>query len=69
MAKIAEYKDDVTFMTERMKLLRKEIKICDRILETEPQIEEKIDTIKNDYYKDVMLQRNKNTRGYFGIER
>ena len=69
MAKIAEYKDDVTFMTERLKLLRKEIKICDRILETEPQIEQKIDTIKNDYNKDVMLQRNKNTRGYFGMER
>ena len=64
-AKIAEYKDDVTFMTERMKLLRKEIKICDRILETEPQIEEKISEIRHDYSMSKNLRsRNISAREY-----
>ena len=52
-AKILEYKDDVTFMTERMKLLRKEIRICDRILETEPKIENKISEIVNDHRREM----------------
>ncbi len=45
---IAEIKNAISTLSERMKILRKDICICDRIQDTEPKIEEKINKIMND---------------------
>ena len=45
---IAKIKSAISNLTERAKLLRKDIKVCERIETTEPEIESKINTIMND---------------------
>lgn len=45
---VAELKDHISTLTERLKILRKDIRICDRIQDEEPKIENKINTIMND---------------------
>lgn len=45
---IAEIKNAISTLSERMKILRKDIRISDRIQATEPKIEEKINKIMND---------------------
>lgn len=50
----AELRDAVSTLTERMKILRKELRICDRIQEDEPKIENKINDILNDKERKEM---------------
>lgn len=45
---VSKLKDHISTLTERMKILRKDIRICDRIQEQEPKIENKINEIIND---------------------
>lgn len=49
-----ELKDHISTLTERMKILRKDIRICDRIQEQEPKIENKINEIINDKERKEM---------------
>lgn len=51
---VAELRDAVSTITERMKILRKELRICDRIQEDEPKIENKINDIMNDKERKEM---------------
>lgn len=51
---VAELRDAVSTLTERMKILRKELRICDRIQEDEPKIENKINDIMNDNERKEM---------------
>lgn len=51
---VAELRDAVSTLTERMKILRKNIRICDRIQEDEPKIENKINDIMNDKERKEM---------------
>ncbi len=51
---IAEIKNAISTLSERMKILRKDIRICDRIQNTEPKIEEKINKIMNDKERKEM---------------
>ena len=46
--KNAELKDSISILTERMKIQRKNILICQRIEANEPKIEDKINQIMND---------------------
>lgn len=45
---VAKCKSEISLLTERMKILRKDIRICDRIQEQEPIFENKINQIMND---------------------
>ena len=51
---VAELRDAVSTLTERMKILRKELRICDRIQEDEPRIENKINDIMNEKERKEM---------------
>lgn len=51
---VAELRDAVSTLTERMKNLRKNIRICDRIQEDEPRIENKINDIMNEKERKEM---------------
>ena len=51
---VAKIKDEITLLTERMRILRKDIRICDRIQEQEPEIENKINRIMNDKERKEM---------------
>lgn len=51
---IVEIKDAISTLTERMKILRKDIRVCDRIQNTEPQIENKINEIMNEKERKEM---------------
>lgn len=51
---VAKIKDEISLLTERMKILRKDIRICDRIQEQEPKIENKINEIINDKERKEM---------------
>lgn len=51
---ITEIKNAISTLSERMKILRKDIRICDRIQDTEPKIEEKINKIMNDKERKEM---------------
>lgn len=51
---VAKFKNEITFLTERMRILRKNIRICDRIQEQEPKIENKINEIMNDKERKEM---------------
>lgn len=51
---VAKIKDEISLLTERMKILRKDIRICDRIQEQEPKIENKINEIMNDKERKEM---------------
>ena len=51
---VAKIKDEIALLTERMKILRKDIRICDRIQEQEPKIENKINEIMNDKERKEM---------------
>ena len=51
---VAKIKDEISLLTERMKILRKDIRICDRIQEQEPIIENKINEIMNDKERKEM---------------
>lgn len=51
---VAKIKDEISLLTERMKILRKNIRICDRIQEQEPKIENKINEIINDKERKEM---------------
>ncbi|MEE1064903.1 MAG: relaxase/mobilization nuclease domain-containing protein [Acutalibacteraceae bacterium] len=51
---IAEIKDAISNLTERAKILRKDIRVCERIETTEPEIENKINTIMNDKQRKEM---------------
>lgn len=51
---VAKIKDEISLLTERMKILRKDIRICDRIQEEEPKIENKINEIINDKERKEM---------------
>lgn len=51
---VTKIKDEISLLTERMKILRKDIRICDRIQEQEPKIENKINEIINDKERKEM---------------
>jgi hypothetical protein len=51
---ITEIKNAISTLSERMKILRQDIRICDRIQDTEPKIEEKINKIMNDKERKEM---------------
>lgn len=51
---VAELRDAVSTLTERMKILRKNIRICDRIQEDEPRIENKINDMMNEKERKEM---------------
>ena len=51
---IAEIKDAISNLTENAKKMRKEIRVCERIEITEPEIENKINTIMNDKQRKEM---------------
>lgn len=51
---VAKIKDEISLLTERMKILRRDIRICDRIQEQEPKIENKINEIINDKERKEM---------------
>lgn len=51
---VSKLKDHISTLTERMKILRKDIRICDRIQEEEPKIENKINEIMNDKERKEM---------------
>ena len=51
---ISELRDHISTLTEKMKYLRKDIRICDRIQEQEPKIENKINEIVNDKERKEM---------------
>ena len=51
---VAEIKDHISTLTERMKILRRDIRICDRIQDEEPKIENKINEIINDKERKEM---------------
>lgn len=63
---IARLKNDISLLSERAKILRKNLKIIGRIEETEPKIESKITEIKNDnkrkeMSKDERIRRRSRT--------
>jgi len=51
---VAEIRDHISTLTEKMKYLRRDIRICDRIQEQEPKIENKINEIMNDKERKEM---------------
>lgn len=51
---IAEIKDAIANLTEKAKIMRKEIRVCERIETTEPEIENKMNTIMNDKQRKEM---------------
>lgn len=51
---IQEIKESISNLTERMKILRKQIHICKRIEDSEPKIEDKINEIMNDKERKEM---------------
>ena len=51
---IYELKDDISNLSVRLKKLRRDILVCDRIEEQEPKIEEKIDKAKESNMKEMM---------------
>ena len=51
---VAEIRDHISTLTDKMKYLRKDIRICDRIQEQEPKIENKINEIINDKERKEM---------------
>lgn len=51
---IQEIKESISDLTERMKILRKQIHICRRIEDSEPKIEDKINEIMNDKERKEM---------------
>jgi len=52
--KITLYKKDISVLSARLKKLRRDILVCDRIKEQEPKIEEKIDKAKESNVKEMM---------------
>ena len=52
--KVAELKEHISNLTMKMRALRKDIRICDRIQEQEPKIENKINEIMNDKERKEM---------------
>ena len=52
--RIAEIKSEISLLTERAKILRKDIRVCERIETTVPEIENKINTIMNDKQRKEM---------------
>ncbi|MEE0968844.1 MAG: hypothetical protein U0M06_05680, partial [Clostridia bacterium] len=51
---VAELKEHISNLTMKMRALRKDIRICDRIQEQEPKIENKINEIINDEERKEM---------------
>ena len=51
---IAEIKNSISVLSQRMNTLRKDIRICDRIQNDEPKIENKINEIMNDKERKEM---------------
>ena len=51
---VTKIKDEISLLTERMKILRRDIRICDRIQEQEHKIENKINEIINDKERKEM---------------
>lgn len=51
---VIELKDDIFNLSERLKKLRRDILVCDRIEEQQPKIEEKIDKAKESNMKEMM---------------
>lgn len=52
---IANIKSAISNLTEKAKMLRKDIRVCERIETTEPEIENKINTIMNDKQRKEMM--------------
>ncbi len=50
---ITELKDDISNLSARLKKLRRDILVCDRIEEQQPKIEEKIDKAKESNMKEM----------------
>ena len=50
-----QLRSDISTLTQRMDKVRKELRICDRLLADEPQIEEKMQTVKE--YTDNLKRR------------
>lgn len=59
--KITELKDDISNLSARLKKLRRDILVCDRIEEQEPKIEEEIDKAKESNMKE--MKRDEQFRG------
>ncbi len=51
--KITLYKHDISVLSARLKKLRRDILVCDRIEEQQPKIEEKIDKAKESNMKEM----------------
>ena len=51
---IQEIQESISDLTERMKILRKQINICRRIEDNEPKVEDKINEIMNDKERKEM---------------
>ena len=65
---IAEIKDTISLLSERLKILRKDINTCERIEKSEPEIENKIGTILEIEQQQKNKTQNRN-RGYSRDER
>ena len=50
---VTELKDDISNLSARLKKLRRDILVCDRIEEQQPKIEEKIDKVKESNMKEM----------------
>ena len=46
LPKQQEYKDEIALLSARLSLVRKQMKICERILAEEPIVEQKLQTVK-----------------------
>lgn len=51
---ITELKEDISNLSERLKKLRRDVLVCDRIEEQKPKIDEKIDKAKQTNEKELM---------------
>ncbi|MCM1508853.1 MAG: relaxase/mobilization nuclease domain-containing protein [Ruminococcus flavefaciens] len=59
---ITELKDDISNLSNRLKKLRRDIFVCDRIKEQEPKIQEKIDKAKESNMKEIVNQKHQKNR-------
>lgn len=53
-SEITELKEDISNLSERLKKLRRDVLVCDRIEEQKPKIDEKIDNAKQINEKELM---------------
>ena len=59
---ITEVRNDIKLFTERLRILRKDIRICERIEKREPQLEEKIEEIKTTKIRKELMENEHRRR-------